>query len=108
MGLATYTLSADGQATSNTGGDILAEWWTLTPEVNVGAGYQVQASISQDETNPGSVIGGVFEQWVSLSEGRTWSLDSPTLSDGVLILIRIRDAFTREIKDSATIELGII
>lgn len=108
MGLATYTLSTNGQSTSNSGGDISDEWWTLTPEAGIGNSHMVQATIVLNQADPTSTIAGIFDQFVALSSNQTWSLDSSVQTDGISIFIQIINAFTGKVEDSATIELGIV
>ncbi len=106
--LASYTLSTNGQASSNSGGDISAQWWTLTPESGVGTNYQVMATIILNQTDSSSTITGVFGQFTSLSTNQTWSVESAVKTDGFSILVQIRDAFTLEVLGFATIALGIV
>lgn len=108
MATVSYTLSPDGQASSNTGGNINAEWWSATPETTIGNRYQVMATVSDDEIPVDGTLNGIFGQWISLSQAATWSLDSVSELGGVAIFVQIRDLSSGVIQDSATIILGFI
>lgn len=110
---ASIRLTKDGQlqtAKYQNGGsfsysDVIGnEWWTNRPETDIGASYEVKATLTGG-TNPDV---GTMDTWESLSAVRTWSIFKNDLgTESSSFLIQVRDSATMTVQDSATMTLTL-
>jgi hypothetical protein len=105
MAIAFYTLQSDGQATKSVSGNISSEWWTSAPQTNIGSFYQVRATITDNRVTTGT-INGIFDTWVTISQNLTWSVDSVTTFEGIVVTFQLRKLLETAILDTATITIG--
>jgi hypothetical protein len=109
MTIVSYTLDNNGIASTSEGGIISGQWWSQSPVDGIGVFYQARATLinAQIEEDTQS-ISGIFGQWVSLSETKTWSIDKGLKNTGaILFLIEIRSISSPEISGRAEITLGV-
>lgn len=101
---ATYTLTSTGLVTTSAAGTLSGEWWSQSPNETptIGNFYQVMVTVVQ---TTGGTLSGFFDQWVSLSAARTWTLESDN-DVGADLFFQIRSILDLEVKATATISLG--